>query len=70
MLRNGEKEFPAQLLAADIVQQPYDARPETSELISHGSGTLIRLGAEGATLPDLLAGWQSLQTTTSPSSTT
>jgi hypothetical protein len=63
-LRHGEKEFPVQLFAADIAQQPYDAVPtETSELISHGSGTLIRLGPDGATLPDLLAGWQSLQTT-------
>jgi hypothetical protein len=63
-VRHGEEEFPAQLFAEDIVQQPYDAAPtEISGLISHDSGTLIRLGPDGATLPDLLAGWQSLQTT-------
>lgn len=64
MLHHGKKQFPTQLFTADIAQQPYDAAPtETSELISHDSGTLIRLGPDGATLPDLLTGWQNLQTT-------
>ena len=58
------KDLPVQLFAADIAQQPYDAAPtEAPYLISHDTGTLIRLGPDGATLPDLLAGWQSLQTT-------
>ena len=58
------KELPVQLFAADVAQRPYDAAPtEISHLISTGSGTLIRLGPDGAALPDLLAGWQSLQTT-------
>src|SRR6266568_1633114 len=64
VLRHGDKEFPVQLFAGDIAQQPYDAAPtELSQLISHSSGTLIRVGPDGATLPDLLDGWQSLQTT-------
>lgn len=57
-------EVPVQVFAADIAQQPYDATPaEISHLISLGDGTLIRLGPDGAALPDLLAGWRSLQTT-------
>jgi hypothetical protein len=53
----------AQLFAADITQQPYDATPtDNSHLISLSTGSLIRLGPDGATLPDLLAGWQNLQT--------
>lgn len=56
--------LPVQLFAADIAQQPYDAAPtEAPHLISYDTGTLIRLGPDGATLPDLFAGWQSLQTT-------
>jgi hypothetical protein len=56
--------LPVQVFAADIAQQPYDAAPaEAPQLISHDTGTLIRLGPDGATLPDLLAGWQSLQDT-------
>jgi len=63
-LHHRAKDLPVQLFAADIAQQPYDAAPtETSHLISTGSGTLIRIGPDGAALPDLLAGWQSLQTT-------
>jgi hypothetical protein len=53
----------AQLFAADITQQPYDAAPaDNSHLISLGTGSMIRLGPDGAALPDLLAGWQNLQT--------
>jgi hypothetical protein len=56
--------IPVQVFAADIAQQPYDAAStDTSHLISRNSGTLIRLGPDGATLPDLLAGWQNLQCT-------
>ena len=56
--------LPVQVFAADIAQQPYDAAPtEAPNLISYDTGALIRLGPDGATLPDLLAGWQSLQTT-------
>jgi ApeA N-terminal domain 1 len=56
--------LPVQVFAADIAQQPYDAAStDASHLISQNSGTLIRLGPDGATLPDLLAGWQSLQDT-------
>lgn len=63
MLHHGVKEFPVQLFGSEITQQPYDAEPtEISELISHDSGTLIHLGPQGASLPDLFAGWQSLQT--------
>jgi hypothetical protein len=57
-------EVPVQLFAANIVQQPYDATPtETGHLISLGGGALIRLGPDGAALPDLLEGWRCLQTT-------
>ena len=57
-------ERPVQLFASDITQQPYDATPtEPARLISYSDGTLIRLGPNGATLPDLLTGWQSLQAT-------
>ena len=53
----------AQLFAADIVQQPYEAAPtENSHLISYDMGSLIRLGPDGAALPTLLGGWRSLQT--------
>src|SRR5258706_2605814 len=52
------------LFAAAITQQPYDAAPtEPSRLLSYSDGTLIRLGPNGATLPDLLSGWLSLQAT-------
>jgi hypothetical protein len=62
-LHHTAKDLPVQLFAADIAQQPYDAAPtEAPYLISHDTGTLIRLGPDGATLPELLAGWQSLQT--------
>jgi hypothetical protein len=61
--RGGKGKPPAQLFASDVVQQPYDATPpEHSELISYGSGSLIRLGPGGAALPDLLKGWASLRT--------
>lgn len=61
--RGGKDKPPAQLFASDVVQQPYDATPpEHSELISYGSGSLIRLGPGGAALPDLLQGWASLRT--------
>jgi hypothetical protein len=57
-----DRQLPAQLFATYITQQPYESGPtETSQLISYSDGTLIRLGPDGATLPDLLAGWQSLQ---------
>lgn len=61
--RGGKDKPPAQLFASDVVQQPYDATPpEHSELISYGSGSLIRLGPGGAALPDLLMGWATLRT--------
>jgi hypothetical protein len=62
--RRETQQLPVQVFAADIAQQPYDAAPtEAHHRISYDTGTLIRLGPDGATLPDLLAGWQSLQTT-------
>ncbi len=61
--RGGKDKPPVQLFASDVVQQPYDAAPpEHPELISYGSGSLIRLGPGGAALPDLLKGWASLRT--------
>jgi hypothetical protein len=36
---------------------------EASHLISSDIGALIHLGPDGATLPDLLGGWQSLHIT-------
>jgi hypothetical protein len=58
------EQLPVQVFAADIAQQPYNATAtEGPYLISHDTGTLIRLGPDGAALPDLLAGWQNLQDT-------
>lgn len=55
---------PVQVFAEDITQQPYDAAPpEFTELLSFGSGALVRLGLGGAALPDLLDGWATLQST-------
>lgn len=63
-LHRETEDIPVQVFAADIAQQPYDAAPTaSSHLISYDTGALIHLGPHGATLPDLLAGWHSLQTT-------
>jgi hypothetical protein len=60
----GDNPPPVQVFARDIIQQRYDAAPpEHTELLSFGSGALIRLGPGGAALPDLLAGWATLQST-------
>ena len=62
--RRETEHIPVQVFADYIAQQPYDAAPtEAPDLISYDTGTLVRLGPDGATLPDLLAGWQALQTT-------
>ncbi len=54
----------AQLFAADITQQSYDAAStEDPHLISYGMGSMIRLGPGGAALPALFAGWRRMQTT-------
>jgi tetratricopeptide (TPR) repeat protein/DNA-binding SARP family transcriptional activator len=44
----------AQVFAAEIAQQPYDAAPPEAAQRTQGIGTLIRLGPDGATLPDLV----------------
>ncbi|MFI0469219.1 HEPN domain-containing protein [Saccharopolyspora sp. 5N102] len=56
-LHHEDLDVRAQLFASDITQQPYDAEPTES------SKPLIQLGPDGVALPDLLAGWRSLQTT-------
>jgi hypothetical protein len=59
---SGDNPPPVQVFAKDITQQPYDATPpEFTELLSYGSGALVRLGPGGAALPDLLDGWATLQ---------
>lgn len=64
-LGRAQGRFPVQVIAADIAQQPYDASPpEHDALITHGSGTLFRLGGEGAaSLPDLFERWAHLRST-------
>ncbi|MFD1044140.1 HEPN domain-containing protein [Kibdelosporangium lantanae] len=62
--REGTANSSVQVFAADITQQPYEAtQPEPADLITHQSAALVRLGPDGAALPDLLEGWATLQTT-------